>query len=139
MIGSQALILAHKDELLKEINHQLELGSEGQAEEDKFLLECNFNKLITTNGQQQEYWHLAIQTAWEACRVGFPSDVELMLVGSIPPSSWLQQKPSLSGAQCISHAPFSLLQTSLSSRMTCATPSLVLPVQCLASNIASDT
>jgi hypothetical protein len=52
--------LAHKDQLPKEINHQLELGSEGLAEEDKFLLECNFDKLITTNGEQQEYWLLAI-------------------------------------------------------------------------------
>jgi hypothetical protein len=68
------LILAHKDELLKESNHQLELGSEDLAEEDKFLLECNFDKLITTNGEQQEYWLLAIQTAWEVCRLRASAD-----------------------------------------------------------------
>ncbi len=54
------LILAHKDELLKEIKHQLTLGSEGLAEEDKFLLECNFEEIVSTNGEQQEYWLLAI-------------------------------------------------------------------------------
>jgi hypothetical protein len=66
---TSTLISAHKDELLKEINHQQELGSEGLAEEDKFLLECNLGKLITTNGEQQEYWLLAIQASQEACRL----------------------------------------------------------------------
>jgi hypothetical protein len=60
------LILGHKDELLKEINHQLALGPEGLAEEDRFLLECNFKDMALTNGEQQEYWLLAIQAAREA-------------------------------------------------------------------------
>jgi len=64
------LISAHKEELLKEIEHQLTLGGEGLMEEDKFLLECNFDDLISTNGEQQEYWILAIQAAREACRLG---------------------------------------------------------------------
>jgi hypothetical protein len=55
--------------MMKEIEHQLELGEEGLAEEDKFLLECNFNELATTNGEQQEYWILAIEVAREACRL----------------------------------------------------------------------
>ncbi len=63
------LVTAHKEEMLKEIEHQLELGEEGLAEEDKFLLECNFNELVTTNGEQQEYWILAIEAAREACRL----------------------------------------------------------------------
>ena len=54
---------------MKEIEHQLELGEEGLAEEDKFLLECNFDELATTNGEQQEYWILAIEAAREACRL----------------------------------------------------------------------
>ena len=54
---------------MKEIEHQLTLGGEGLTEEDKFLLECNFDDLISTNGEQQEYWILAIQTAREACRL----------------------------------------------------------------------
>jgi hypothetical protein len=60
--------MAHKEELMKEIEHKLDLGEEGLAEEDKFLLECNFDELATTNGKQQKYWILAIQVAREACR-----------------------------------------------------------------------
>jgi hypothetical protein len=60
------LILAHKDKLLKEIEHQLSLGPEGLAEEDRFLLECNFEEMVSTNWEQQEYWLLAIRAAREA-------------------------------------------------------------------------
>ena len=63
------LISAHKEELLKEIEHQLVLGDKGLMEEDRFLLECNFDELTMTNGEQQEYWILAIQAAREACRL----------------------------------------------------------------------
>ena len=51
---------------MKEIAHQLEMGEDGLAEEDRFLLECNFNELAMTNSKQQEYWILAIQAAREA-------------------------------------------------------------------------
>jgi hypothetical protein len=54
---------------MKEIMHQLELGAEGLAEVNRFLLECNFDELATTNGEQQEYWILAIQAAREVCRL----------------------------------------------------------------------
>jgi hypothetical protein len=54
---------------MKEIEHQLKLGEEGLAEDNKFLLECSFDELATTNGKQQEYWILAIQAAREACRL----------------------------------------------------------------------
>jgi len=37
------IISSHKEELLKEIEHQLTLGPEGLLEEDRFLLECNFD------------------------------------------------------------------------------------------------
>jgi hypothetical protein len=57
------LISAHKDELLIEIEHQLLLGSKGLAEEDQFLLECNFDKLTSTTNKHQEYWLLAIKAA----------------------------------------------------------------------------
>ena len=53
----------------KEIVHQLVLGNEGLEEEDKFLLECNFDELETTNGKHQAYWILSIQAAREACRL----------------------------------------------------------------------
>ncbi len=63
------LVTAHKEEMLKEIVHQLVLGDEGLEEEDKFLLECNLDKLATTNSKHQEYWILGIQAAREACRL----------------------------------------------------------------------
>jgi hypothetical protein len=63
------LVSEHKEELMKEIAHQLEMGAEGLAEDDRFLLECNFDELATTNDKQQEYWILAIQAASEACRL----------------------------------------------------------------------
>ncbi len=63
------LISAHKEDLLREIEHQLTLGHDGLAEEDRFLLECNFDELAMTSSKHQEYWLLAIQVAWEACRL----------------------------------------------------------------------
>ncbi len=63
------LISAHKEELLNEINHQLTLSPKGLAEEDKFLLECNFDNLTTTTGEHQEYWLLASQATREVSRI----------------------------------------------------------------------
>ena len=63
------LITSHKEGLLKEIEHQLTLGPEGLSDEDRFLLECNFDELTSTSGEQQEYWLLAIQAAREWCRL----------------------------------------------------------------------
>jgi hypothetical protein len=61
------LISDHKEELMREIEHQLELGADGLAEEDRFLLECNFYELTTTNSEHQEYWLLTTHAAWEVC------------------------------------------------------------------------
>jgi hypothetical protein len=63
------LISAHKEKLLKEIEHQLSLGPESLTEEDRFLLECNFDNITTTTGEHQEYWFLAIHAAREASRI----------------------------------------------------------------------
>ena len=62
-------ISSHKDELLKEIEHQLTLGPKSLAEEDRFLLECNFDELKTASGENQEYCLLAIQAAREWSRL----------------------------------------------------------------------
>ncbi len=48
---------------------------ESLAEEDRFLLKCNFDELVPTNGEQQEYWLLAIQAAREAGRLRTGADV----------------------------------------------------------------
>ena len=63
------LITAHKANLLKEIENQLTLGPEGLEEEDQFLLECNFNDLLSTTGKHQGYWLLGIQAAREASHI----------------------------------------------------------------------
>ncbi len=68
------LLFAHKNNLLKKIDHQLMLGLEGLADEDRFLLKCIFDELVTSNGEQQEYWHLAIQVAREAGRLRMGAD-----------------------------------------------------------------
>ncbi len=60
------LISADKEELLKEVEYQLSLGPDGLDEQDRFLLECNFDELATTTGEHQEYWLLAIVAAREA-------------------------------------------------------------------------
>ncbi len=57
------LINLHKTELLEEIANQLSMGAENLMEDDKYLLECNLLDLATTNGEQQEYWLLAIKAA----------------------------------------------------------------------------
>ncbi len=62
---SGTLINLHKTELLEEIANQLSMGAENLMEDDKYLLECNLSNLTTTNGdgEQQEYWLLAIKAA----------------------------------------------------------------------------
>jgi hypothetical protein len=63
------LVNQHKAQLLEEITKQLSMGAESLMENDKFLLECNLLEIATTNGEQQEYWLLAIQAAREASRL----------------------------------------------------------------------
>jgi hypothetical protein len=60
------LISTHKEDLLKEIKYQLTLGPNILTEEDRFLLERNFDDLTMTAGEHQEYWLLAITAAREA-------------------------------------------------------------------------
>jgi hypothetical protein len=63
------LISAHKEELLKEVKNQINIGPDGLDEQDQFLLECNFDELATTAGEHQEYWLLVIQAAREVSRI----------------------------------------------------------------------
>jgi hypothetical protein len=66
---ADTLILVHKEDLLKGVKNQLAIGSEGLDEQDRFLLECSFEEMATTTGEDQEYWLLAIQAAREASRI----------------------------------------------------------------------
>jgi hypothetical protein len=60
------MVNQHKAALLEEITAQLSMGAESLMEDDMFLLECNLSDIATTNGEQQEYWLLAIQAARKA-------------------------------------------------------------------------
>ena len=60
---SNTLINLHKAKLLEEIANQLSMGAENLMEDDKYLLKCNLSELAATNGEQQEYWLLAIKAA----------------------------------------------------------------------------
>ena len=68
-LTTSTIISAHKEELLSKIQKQLDIGPDGLDKQDRFLLECNFDKLATTAGEHQEHWLLAIQVAREASRI----------------------------------------------------------------------
>jgi hypothetical protein len=57
---------ARKEELLREIKRQWELGDAGLLEEDKYLAEVNLEGSEDTSGERQHYWLLAIKTARKA-------------------------------------------------------------------------
>jgi hypothetical protein len=59
------LATARKEELQRAIEDELELGGEGLAEEDLYLLEINLDDLETTSGELQAYWLLSIRAARE--------------------------------------------------------------------------
>jgi len=55
-----------KSEIRRELEYQLELGGEGLAEEDQYLLEINLDSIDQSTGEDQLYWLLALQTARKA-------------------------------------------------------------------------
>jgi hypothetical protein len=58
-----------KEHLLHEIEKQMELGGEGLAEHDKWMLEVNLGEMDTSTGEKESYWLLAIRTARERHRL----------------------------------------------------------------------
>jgi hypothetical protein len=60
---SGTIATARKEELLREIKRQHELGDAGLLEEDKYLAKVNLEGLEDTSGERQHYWLLAIKTA----------------------------------------------------------------------------
>ena len=61
------LIAEYREELLKEIDRQKEMGTDGLLQEDRYLLEINHDDWDSSNGEREEYWLLAIQAARKAC------------------------------------------------------------------------
>ena len=60
------LVTRDKEELQVEIEKQKELGGEGLAEQDKWMLEVNLADLEKMTGESQYYWLVAVQAAREA-------------------------------------------------------------------------
>ena len=52
-----------KEQLIHEIEKQIELGGEGLAEQDKWMIEIDPQSLEASSGVRESYWLLAIQTA----------------------------------------------------------------------------
>ncbi len=57
--GTQATL--RKESILREIEEQMELGDSGLLEEDHWMLDVNLGDLEINNGEQAEYWLLAIR------------------------------------------------------------------------------
>jgi hypothetical protein len=62
------LVSRWKEEIRDALEEQMELGEEGLAEEDRFLLEINPEELDNSTGedQNQTYWLLSLQAARDA-------------------------------------------------------------------------
>ena len=59
---SGTIVMAKKEELLLEIERQHELGDAGLLEEDKYLAKVNLEEMVSSSGERQHYWLLAMQT-----------------------------------------------------------------------------
>ena len=60
------LVSRRKEEIREALEERMELGEEGLAEEDRFLLEINLDELDNSTGEDQTYWLLSLQAAREA-------------------------------------------------------------------------
>jgi hypothetical protein len=60
------LVTRQKEEIRDALEEQMELGEEGLAEEDRFLLEINLDDLDNSTGEDQTYWLLSRQAARDA-------------------------------------------------------------------------
>ena len=56
-------VTKRKEQLIHEIEMQIELGGEGLAEKDKWMLEIDLDSVEHSSGERECYWLLAIQTA----------------------------------------------------------------------------
>ena len=61
--------MKRKEFIRKELESQIELGGDGLEEEDLYLLDINLEDLDHSSGEDQTYWLMALQTAWEAKRI----------------------------------------------------------------------
>jgi hypothetical protein len=64
VVGTRVTL--RKEQIQREIEHQMELGALGLLQEDKYLMEINLEDMETMLGERQEYWLLAVTAAREA-------------------------------------------------------------------------
>jgi hypothetical protein len=57
------LAITRKEDIEAQIEEQLACGGEDLLEEDQYLMEVNLGALQESNGEQHEYWLLAIRAA----------------------------------------------------------------------------
>jgi hypothetical protein len=60
---SGLLATQEKEQLIQEIETQIEKGGNGLAEQDKWMLEIDLDRLDRSSGERESYWLLAIKTA----------------------------------------------------------------------------
>jgi hypothetical protein len=63
---SGMLALERKEDLQIAIEEQQEMGMDGLAEEDRYLMEINLDDLETTSGEYQAYCLLSVKAARDA-------------------------------------------------------------------------
>lgn len=67
---SGALLNKRKEELRAAIKEVIGGKEDELAEDDKWLLEVNLGDLAETNGEEQEYWLLAVKAALASRAMG---------------------------------------------------------------------
>jgi hypothetical protein len=64
VVGTMATL--RKKAIQKEIEEQMEQGGDILLEEDQWLMEVNLGDMEESSSEREQYWLVAIQTAWEA-------------------------------------------------------------------------
>jgi hypothetical protein len=62
--GTRATL--RKEEIQRDIEEQMEMGTTGLLEEDQWMMEVNLGDMENSSGEWEEYWLLAIRAAREA-------------------------------------------------------------------------
>ena len=70
------LATQRKEDIRRALEDQMDLGEEGFAEEDQYLLEINLDDLDNSTGEEQTYWLLALQAAREVRQLRLQQDSE---------------------------------------------------------------
>jgi hypothetical protein len=59
-------VTLRKEEIQRDIEEQMEMGTTGLLKEDQWMMEVNLGDMENSSGEKEEYWLLAIQAMREA-------------------------------------------------------------------------